>query len=147
MFFQTALFPPDFAAGLGLTDEENQLVELQFAISERGGRHYQAEPVVLAGTSGLVQVEQDPFVYHLGRNIIQCHNSGGLFPVTIKGWGIDRGSDPGVELALDLTFSSGKETLLQGEGGCMPSIDGVGSRITRSPTSSRPDLQHPHARR
>ncbi|MGS0684547.1 lipocalin-like domain-containing protein [Nakamurella sp. GG22] len=127
MFFQTALFPPDFAAGLGLTDEENQIVELQLAISERGGRHYQAEPVVLAGTSGLVQVEQDPFVYHLGRNIIQCHNSDGLFPVTIKGWGIDRGSDPGVELALDLTFSSGKETLLQGEGGCMPSIDGIGS--------------------
>lgn len=127
MFFQTALFPPDFAAGLGLTDDENQIVELQLAISEKGGRHYQAEPVVLAGTSGLVRVEREPFVYHLGRNEIRCHSTEGLFPVTIKGWGVDRGSEPGVELGLDITFTSGKETLLQGENGCMPSIDGTGS--------------------
>ena len=28
---------------------------------------------------------------------------------------------------MDLTFASGKETLLQGDGGCMPSVDGMGS--------------------
>jgi predicted secreted hydrolase len=136
MFFGTALFPPNVAAGLGLSDEENQIIELQLAISERGGRHYQAEPVVLAGTSGLLGFTADPMVFRLGRNSIECHNSDGLFPVTIKGWGVDKGSDPGVELGLDITFTSGKETLLQGDQGCMPSIDGVGSLYY-----SIPDLQ------
>jgi hypothetical protein len=28
---------------------------------------------------------------------------------------------------VDLTFSDGKETLFQGEGGCMPAVDGIGS--------------------
>lgn len=136
MFFGTALFPPNVAAGLGLSDEENQLIELQLAISERGGRHYQAEPVILAGTSGLLGFTADPLVFRLGRNSITCHNSEGLFPVTVKGWGVDKGSGTGVELGLDLTFTSGKETLLQGDAGCMPSVDGVGSLYY-----SIPDLQ------
>lgn len=136
MFFGTALFPPNIAAGLGLSDEENQIIELQLAISERGGRHYQAEPVVLAGTSGLLGFTADPLVFRFGRNSIECHSSDGLFPVTVKGWGVDKGSDPGVELGLDITFTSGKGTLLQGDGGCMPSIDGVGSLYY-----SIPDLQ------
>ena len=136
MFFGTALFPPNVAAGLGLSDEENQIIELQLAISERGGRHYQAEPVLLAGTSGLLGFSTDPLVLRLGRNAIECHNGDGLFPVTIKGWGMDQGSEPGVELGLDITFTSGKETLLQGDQGAMPSIDGVGSLYY-----SIPDLQ------
>jgi len=127
MFFQAALFPPHVAAGFGLSDDENQVVELQFAISEAGGRHYQAEPVVLGGTSGLVRRQADPFVYRLGRNTIECHQSGGFFPVTIRGWGIDRGSSPARQLGAEITFVSGKETLLQGADGCMPSIDGIGS--------------------
>ncbi|MDP3972117.1 MAG: lipocalin-like domain-containing protein, partial [Candidatus Nanopelagicales bacterium] len=127
MFFQTALFPPAFAAGLGLSDDENQIVELQLAISEAGGRHFQAEPVTLSGTSGLVSYTADPFVYRLGRNTIQCHDADGFFPVTVKAWGVDRGVDPGLELGLDITFTTGKETLLQGADGCMPSVDGIGS--------------------
>ncbi len=127
MFFQTAMYPPAVAAGLGLTDDENQTVELQFAISEAGGRHWQAVPIVLAGTSGLVSWEPDPFVYHLGRNEIRCHRSGELFPVTISARGIDRGADAPHTLAASITLASGKETLLQGAGGCMPSIDGMGS--------------------
>lgn len=127
MFFQAALFPPSVAAGFGLSDDENQVVELQFAISERGGRHFQAEPVVLGGTSGLVGYDSDPFVYRLGRNTIQCHRSGEFFPVTIKAWGLDRGTEPSRRLGLNVTFSSGKETLFQGADGCMPSVDGIGS--------------------
>ena len=127
MFFQTALYPPAVAAGFGLSDDENQTVELQFAISEAGGRHFQAVPVVLAGTSGLVDWQADPFVYRLGRNSIRCHRSGELFPLTIQAWGVDRGTEPHRTLSIDLTFSSGKETLLQGDGGCMPSVDGMGS--------------------
>ena len=107
--------------------DENQTVELQFAISEAGGRHFQAEPIVLPATSGLVDYQTDPFVYRLGRNTIECHCSGEFFPVTIKAWGLDRGAKPRRTLSIDLTFSSGKETLLQGDAGCMPSVDGIGS--------------------
>ena len=127
MFFQTALYPPALAAGMGLSDDENQVVELQFAISEAGGHHFQAVPVVLAGTSGLVDWQPDPFTYRLGRNTIRCHRSGELFPLTIQAWGVDRGTEPHRTLSIDLTFTSGKETLLQGDGGCMPSVDGMGS--------------------
>ena len=127
MFFQAALFPPAVAAGLGLTDDENQVVELQFAISEAGGRHFQAEPVVLGGTSGLVGYDTDPFVYRLGRNTIQCHSNDGLLPVTVKAWGLDRGVDPSRQLGIDITFSAGKQTLFQGANGCMPAVDGTGS--------------------
>jgi predicted secreted hydrolase len=127
MFFQAAIFPPGIAAGMGLTDDENQVVELQFAISEAGGRHFQAEPVVLGGTSGLLNYDRDPFVFRLGRNSIECHNSDGLFPVTIKAWGLDRGVDPSRQLGVNITFSTGKETLFQGAEGCMPSVDGIGS--------------------
>ena len=62
-------------------------------------------------------------VVRLFTGASQCDNR--TWDVTIKGWGVDRGSEPGVELGLDITFTSGKETLLQGENGCMPSIDGV----------------------
>ena len=127
MFFQTAMYPPEIAAGFGLSDDENQAVELQFAISEAGGRHFQAVPVVLAGTSGLVGYDTDPFVYRLGRNTIRCHRSGEFFPVTITARGTDRGAGTPHTLAACLAFSSGKETLLQGAGGCMPSVDGTGS--------------------
>ena len=39
MFFQAAVFPPALAAGFGLTADENQVVEQQFAISVAGGDH------------------------------------------------------------------------------------------------------------
>lgn len=136
MFFGVALYPPNVAAGLGLSDEENQCIELQLAISERGGKHYQAEPVILAGTSGLLGYTADPLEFRLGRNSIVCHRSDEFFPVTVQGWGIDKGEATPVELGLDITFTRGKETLLQGENGCMPSIDGVGSLYY-----SIPDLQ------
>jgi len=127
MFFQKAIYPPDVAAGFGLSPDENQTVELQFAVSEAGGRHWQAAPVVLAGTSGLAGWQADPFVYHLGRNSIRCHRSDGLLPVTITARGVDRGADTPHSLAAQITLASGKGVLLQGEGGCMPSVDGIGS--------------------
>lgn len=127
MFFQTAMYPPDVAAGFGLSDDENQTVELQFAISESGSRHWQAVPVVLSGTSGLVGWDPDPFVYRLGRNTIRCHRAGTFFPITISARGVDQGAAEPHTLAAEITFSSGKETLLQGDGGCMPSVDGMGS--------------------
>jgi predicted secreted hydrolase len=127
MFFQSGLFPPPLAAGFGLTEDENQVVELQLAISKAGENHWQAEPVCLGGTSGLVEHTENPFTYRLGRNSIECHQRDEFFPITVKAWGVDRGESPGRELSIDITFTSGKQYLFQGADGCMPAVDGVGS--------------------
>ncbi|MEI6621606.1 MAG: lipocalin-like domain-containing protein [Actinomycetes bacterium] len=127
MFFQSGLFPPFLAAGMGLTEDENQVVELQLAISQRGHRHWQADPVVVGGTSGLVESAENPFEYHVGRNSMVCHRRDEFFPITIKGWGLDRGEDPPRELGVDITFTSGKQYLFQGANGAMPAVDGIGT--------------------
>ena len=49
MFFRSSLVPPVLAATLGLTDVQNQIVELHFAIAKAGERHYQAKPIVISG--------------------------------------------------------------------------------------------------
>lgn len=127
MLFGDALFPPKLAADFELSDLENQVVEMQFAISIRGGDHYQVEPIVAAGTSGLIRAESDPFAFYLGRNGFESQGSGELFPLRVQGWGLDRGGDEPKEIAIDLMLSSGKEYLAQGEHGAMPSIDGMGT--------------------
>jgi predicted secreted hydrolase len=127
MFFQSGLFPPNIAAGFELTDEDNQVIELQLAISKRGDRHYQAEPVVLAGSSGLVSSTPDPFSYRLGMNSIECQRAGQFFPLRVRARGVDNGAEQALRLGVDLTFTTGKETLFQGDAGCMPSIDGIGT--------------------
>lgn len=127
MFFQSGILPPPLAAGLGLTEDENQVVEQQLAISVAGEGHWQADPVVLSGASGLVSHTESPFTYHLGRNSFTCHHPEDFFPITITAWGVDRGEDPERELGIDINFTSGKQYLFQGADGCMPAVDGVGS--------------------
>jgi predicted secreted hydrolase len=127
MFFQSGLLPPPLAAGLGLSDDENQVVELQLAISVAGGGHYQADPVCLGGTSGLVTHTERPFTYRVGRNSMVCDDPEEFFPITVSAWGVDRGSTPARELGLDLAFTSGKTYLFQGAAGCMPANDGFGT--------------------
>ncbi len=99
----------------------------KFAISQKDDRHFQAEPVVLGGTSGLVSYSANPFTYFVGKNSIECHNNEDFFPLTVRAWGLDRGVSPALELGLDITFTSGKEYLFQGADGCMPAVDGIGT--------------------
>jgi hypothetical protein len=143
MFFQSGLFPPPLAAGFGLTEDENQVVELQLAVSKAGEGHWQAEPVCLGGTSGLVSHTANPFSYHVGRNSMVCHDVDEFFPITINAWGVDRGETPSRELSVDITFTSGKQYLLQGADGCMPAVDGVGSLYYSIPNIARAVLVRP----
>jgi hypothetical protein len=54
MLFRAPLINPVLAAQFNLTDLENQVIELQLGISEASDRHYRADPVVIAGTTGLI---------------------------------------------------------------------------------------------
>ncbi len=127
MFFRVSLLPPKLAKEMGLSDIENQVAEVQLGISKAGEKHHQADPTVVAGTSGLIEHQAKPFLYRLGKNEIRGLSNDKFFPLTIKARGLDRSGAEPFELGLDIELTSGKEYLLQGDDGCMPSVAGMGS--------------------
>lgn len=127
MFFRSAIYPPAVAARMGLSDLENQTVELQLAISEAGKHHYQAEPIVLSGTSGLVSFEGEPYTYRLGKNKMQGVAGNELFPLKVEARGVDRGFASPVGIGVDITLDDAGRLLLQGDKGCAPAVGGIGT--------------------
>lgn len=127
MFFGGGLLPPDLAAQFGLNDLQNQVFEMHFAVAKAGDRHFQAKPIVLAGTSGLLAFDRTGLGAAMGRNTIQSLSMDSVFPLRIQAWGQDDGANPPAQFSIDLTFSSGRDYLLQGADGCMPCCDGVGT--------------------
>lgn len=129
MFWQYALLPPPLAAELGLSDIENQSLEMHLAICDpQTGQQYRANTVVVAGTTGLVEVGSAPFVYRIGHNAIEGLKPGGdLFPVRLQARGWDMGKPADVEFGIDISLENAKGYFMQGDEGCSPSIDGLGT--------------------
>ena len=127
MFFRYALLPRPAARRFGLSDIDNQVVELHFAISEAGERHYRMKPIVVAGTTGLVEYRNQPFYARMGRNVMESLRPDNLFPLRLQAQGTARGAAGAVDLGIDLTFASSKGILLQGAEGCSPCCGGVGT--------------------
>jgi predicted secreted hydrolase len=133
MLWTYSLLPPPLARKLGLSDLENQMMELHLAISVAGGRHYRAAPVLIAGTTGLVDFDSEPFTYVLGNNRIQSQQAGALFPLRLLGKAWDCSGTQPVELSADLMMASAKPPFLQGRKGATPSIGGVGTLYYSQP--------------
>src|SRR5206468_1629596 len=110
----------------GLTDIENQVVDLQFAFNRGSAAHYQAVPICLAGTTGLVEYSINPFHAAFGKNVMHSLSPTDLFPLHVQAHGWDRGKDPAVEMEMDIVFSSGKGILLNFKEGVL-SIGGIGT--------------------
>ena len=127
MFWQYALLPPEIAKHFGLSDIENQIIELHLAVSEAGGEHYRSKPIIIAGTTGLIDFSNNPFDYTMGKNKIKSLKEDSTFPMQIKGWGIDLDPDSPAEIEVDITLTQTKEYLLQGKDGCDPCCGGVGT--------------------
>ncbi len=127
MFFRQSILAPELAKQFGLSDIENQVVEIQLGISKAGDIHHQADPIVVAGTSGLVEFQAKPFKYSLGKNSIVGTGGKELTPLTIQARGVDRSNTKPFNLALNLKLTGGKDYLLQGDDGAMPSVAGTGS--------------------
>ena len=127
MFWQYALLPADMAKHFGLSDIENQIIELHIAVSEAGGKHYRSKPIIVAGTTGLVNFSNNPFDYTLGKNKIKSLSENSTFPMQIKGKGFDLNHDSPSEIEVDITLTQTKEYLLQGKEGCDPCCGGVGT--------------------
>lgn len=127
MFWQYALLPPDIAKHFGLTDIENQIVELHLAVSEAGAEHHRSRPILISGTTGLINFSDKPFNYTMGKNKIRSMNNDSTFPLQIKGWGIDQNPGFPSEIEVDITLTQTKEYLIQGKEGCDPCCGGVGT--------------------
>ncbi|MGB9936276.1 MAG: lipocalin-like domain-containing protein [Methanobacterium sp.] len=127
MFWQYALLPPKIAEYFGLSDIENQILELHLAISEAEGKHYRSKPILIAGTTGLIDFSNNPFDYTFGNNKIMSLKEDSTFPMQIKGWGVDLSEDSKAEIEVDITLTQTKDYLLQGKNGCDPCCGGVGT--------------------
>lgn len=133
MFWQYSLLPLHIARHFGLSDLENQVLELHLGVSQAGDKHYRSIPIAIAGTTGLVGFDDDPFCYSMGKNTLKSLQNGSLFPLQLQSRGIDLGIDPPVEIEVDLTLSSVKDYLLQGHEGCWPCCGGVGTLYYSKP--------------
>lgn len=129
MFWQYALLPADFALKQRLSEIENQVVEMHLAIGdESSGIHYSANTVIVAGTTGLIDFTPVPYAYRVGRNAIQSTDlSGAMFPLRLQARGWDMGKESGGGMEIDISLEDLKGYFLQGEDGCWPSVDGVGT--------------------
>ncbi len=123
VFFRYALLPPRLADELGLSSVENQIVDVQFVMSRGGdpGRYVQAEPVAIAGTTGLLDFDSSPFRVAVGQQRAESVYPDELFPLRVQVKDAETG------LAVDLHFPRAKTWFLQGDHGLAPGIMGVGS--------------------
>ncbi len=126
LFYRYTLLPPPVAKRFGISDLENQIFEFQLAVGEAGNIHYQSKPLAVAGTTGLANVSNLPFNYSIGKNSIQSLKDDSMFPLRLRGWGVNLEHSP-VELEVDLTLSSNKDFLLQGKNGCLPCCCDMGT--------------------
>ncbi|MEW5733880.1 MAG: lipocalin-like domain-containing protein [Thermodesulfobacteriota bacterium] len=129
MFWRQSLLPPDMARSLGLSDMENQILEIHFAVTPAGGTHYRARPITLAGTTGLVTFSPSPYNYTAGKNYMRSLTAGALFPLELRAWGEDRtGANPvEMEIKIVLDLAPGKGYVLNGDEGLAPSCGGIGT--------------------
>ena len=74
--------PPALASEMGLSEIENQAVEIHLAIGdESSGVHYSANTEVIAGTTGLIDFNSIPYSYSVGHNSIKSTDAtGSMFP-------------------------------------------------------------------
>lgn len=126
-FYRYSLLPPEMAHDFGLTDVDNQIFEMQLAIARAGEEHLQARPFAIAGTTGLLNISNEPLNYQAGNNRIISEKEDQLFPLRVQAWGVNQGKEEDVEMEVDLGFSSNKDFLLQGNKGCLPCCCKIGT--------------------
>lgn len=127
MFWRYALLPPKMAEEAGLTDLENQIVEVHLAVSSAGRRHYRIRPVIVAGTTGLIDFSTEPYRYSIGKHCISSQSKDSLFPLRLQAWGVDNHEEVPAEISIDITVSQTKGYVLNGDEGMLPSCGGVGT--------------------
>jgi CrtC N-terminal lipocalin domain len=128
MMLSTALLPPPIAASLSLTPTENMTTQLQLAVNEEGGAHYQVRPTIVGGTTGLLEFKPDLFYSVMGKNRMESvHKDGRFFPMQMRAKGWDYSTAPPTPIKINITFSSGSNYLREGNNGCEPCCGRIGT--------------------
>ncbi|MGI8482914.1 MAG: lipocalin-like domain-containing protein [Thermomicrobiales bacterium] len=127
MFFRNALVPPAMAREFGLTDTENQVTELHFAVTEAGEEHHRAIPTVIGGTTGLLEFSPDGLGWSMGKNTIESLDPDVATPLHFRARGINRGGETPIAFSVDITCASSDAPTPQGVEGCDPCCDGAGT--------------------
>lgn len=79
-------------------------------------------------------MQDSPFVYRLGRNTIKgLGDDGAPFLVRLQARGWDMGKPGDAEFAFDISLDNPKCHFLQGDAGCAPSVDGLGTLYYSAP--------------
>jgi predicted secreted hydrolase len=121
-FFRRAIYPPDIAARMGLSEMDNQVVELHVGLSlSDKDLHIQGANPVISGKTGLLDFKTEPFLIKMGRNEVKSINKGSLFPLSLKVY------DPEKDLDIDLTLEQTKPLFLEGDEGKVPSMYNLGT--------------------
>lgn len=128
MFFRNAILPPEIAGNDGISPAENQITELHFAVTEAGSEHHRAIPIVIAGTTGLLDFAPDGLGWRMGENVFESLDAAtGALPLHFKARGVNRGGDTPVTFSIDAVATESDPISLQGVEGCDPCCDGVGT--------------------
>jgi predicted secreted hydrolase len=133
MLFRYALLPPAAAAPFGLTPLENQVVQVQLALSVGDGPFYQADPSLTTGTSGRLAVSPGKLGLSADDGSFEAIPDGTFLPMRVAARGTDRSGERPVDLEVDLTLVFGRPFLPQGWDGAVPLVAGVGTRYYSVP--------------
>lgn len=121
-FFRRAIYPPPIAEKMGLSEMDNQVVELQIGLSLADqDLHIQGANPVISGKTGLINFESRPFLIKLGKNEVKSLNDDSLFPLRMKV------IDPEKDIRIDLTLEQSKPLFLEGGNGKAPSLYNLGT--------------------
>ena len=121
-FFRRAIYPPDIAQKMGLSEMDNQIVELQIGLSlSDKDLHIQGANPIISGKTGLIDFETQPFLIKMGNNEVKSINNDSLFPLSVKVY------DPEKDLNIELMLEQTKPLFLEGDNGKVPSMYNLGT--------------------
>jgi predicted secreted hydrolase len=121
-FFRRAIYPPDIATKMGLSEMDNQVVELHIGLSLADKNlHIQGANPVISGKTGLIDLKTEPFLIKMGKNEIKSIKNGSLFPLSMKIY------DPEKDLDIDLVLEQTKPVFLEGDNGKVPKMFNLGT--------------------
>ena len=127
MLYRDAILPPAIAGEYGISEIENQVTELHFAVTVAGEAHHRAVPTVIAGTTGLLAFAPDKLGWRMGENRIETTDAAGPYPLHVRARGVNRGGETPLTFSVDFVCATGGEPTFQGEEGCKPCCDGIGT--------------------
>jgi len=121
-FFRRAIYSPDIARKMGLSEMDNQIVELQIGLSlSDKDLHIQGANPIVSGKTGLIDFQTQPFLIKMGKNEVKSIKNDSLFPLSIKVY------DPEKDLNIDLTLEQTEPLFLEGDSGKVPSMYNLGT--------------------